>query len=190
MDKQVLEEMVSLNYSQRKIAEELECSQTNIKHWLKKYDLKTNKTVSYKHIKVKEGEKYCPKCDTVKLKTDFYSKHQKGRELQHQCKTCHNNARIEWGRKTKIKMIEYKGGKCEHHLNNFGVELIANEINPCVFDFHHLNKEEKDIDFVNVKYWKWDRIKKELDKCILLCGNCHRIEHNKLDCNSEAAVLS
>ena len=50
-----------------------------------------------------------------------------------------------------------------------------------VFDFHHIDPDEKDI---KVADWmgriKWATLKKELDKCILLCSNCHRIHHAEL----------
>ena len=40
MEKMKLEELINKGYSQRQIAEELECSQGNIKYWLKKYEIK------------------------------------------------------------------------------------------------------------------------------------------------------
>ena len=45
-------------------------------------------------------------------------------------------------------------------------------------EFHHLDPKEKDFSIsTNIK--SLDLIKKELDKCILLCANCHREEHFK-----------
>lgn len=47
-------------------------------------------------------------------------------------------------------------------------------------DFHHLNPNEKDFNISdrNLPTSDWPRIKNELDKCILVCANCHREIHN------------
>jgi len=69
-------------------------------------------------------------------------------------------------RKIKAMAIEYKGGKCQtcgYHKCNGALEL------------HHLNTEEKSFGIGDKGYTRsWDKIKAELDKCILLCANCHR----------------
>jgi hypothetical protein len=46
-----------------------------------------------------------------------------------------------------------------------------------VFDFHHRDPNEKDYDWNKLKKRSWDNITNELDKCDLLCSNCHRIRH-------------
>ena len=40
-------------------------------------------------------------------------------------------------------------------------------------EFHHVNG--KDFSIGNIANRKWEVIKKELDKCELLCSNCHRL---------------
>lgn len=67
--------------------------------------------------------------------------------------------------------IEYKGEKCEICGYNRCKEAL---------DFHHLIPEEKEfkISDRNLPTSDWPRIKKELDKCILVCANCHREIHN------------
>lgn len=70
----------------------------------------------------------------------------------------------------KQKAIEYLGGKCAHCGNKFP---------PAAYDFHHTNPSEKEGSLSKILWYSWDRIQIELDKCILLCANCHRIEHNK-----------
>ena len=67
--------------------------------------------------------------------------------------------------------IEYKGGKCEKCGYDKCIEAL---------DFHHTDSTPKDfaISDRNLKL-DWEDIKKELDKCKLLCSNCHREEHNK-----------
>lgn len=72
----------------------------------------------------------------------------------------------------KERAVLYKGGAC----------LICG-YNRCVsaLDFHHLNPNEKDFGISNMYTKNWESIKLELDKCVLLCANCHReIESNYL----------
>ena len=72
-------------------------------------------------------------------------------------------------RKLKDMAIKYKGGKCE--------KCGYNKCNGAL-DFHHLNPLEKDFSISSTGTTKsFERIKKELDKCILVCANCHREIH-------------
>lgn len=71
----------------------------------------------------------------------------------------------------KVKSVEYLGGSCKH------CGLVSERL--CVYDFHHIDMNEKEADPGSLLHYSWERIKKELDKCILLCANCHRIEHEK-----------
>lgn len=73
-------------------------------------------------------------------------------------------------RQRKIKAIEYLGGVC----NNCGLSW-----HPAVFEFHHKDPETKDRDPSKMLQLSWARVVAELDKCVLLCANCHRLEHNK-----------
>lgn len=73
-------------------------------------------------------------------------------------------------RRIKLKAIEYKGGKCR----SCGYDKSASALT-----FHHRDPNNKDFS-ISGKIWKWDRIRPELDKCDLLCSNCHHEEHEKL----------
>lgn len=44
--------------------------------------------------------------------------------------------------------------------------------------FHHLDPNEKDFSLSKTgRTYVWDDVKKELDKCICLCANCHAEVH-------------
>ena len=96
----------------------------------------------------------------------WYSK-QENREKVSQ--TTRNNRR-----ENKKKAIAYKGGRCEHCKRTFSC--------PQVYDFHHEDPTQKAIPISSLTHLaEWDPSKcKEIDKCILLCANCHRIEHERL----------
>jgi endogenous inhibitor of DNA gyrase (YacG/DUF329 family) len=77
----------------------------------------------------------------------------------------------ELRRKLKLKCLEYKGGKC----SNCGYSKCVNSLS-----FHHLNPDEKDFEISKFKTKVFNNLKPELDKCILLCFNCHAEEHERL----------
>ena len=51
--------------------------------------------------------------------------------------------------------------------------------NKCIqaLEFHHLNPEEKDFSFGSNTNRSWADTRNELQKCILVCANCHREIH-------------
>lgn len=65
--------------------------------------------------------------------------------------------------------LEYKGNKCER----CGYSKCSQAL-----DFHHKNPNEKDFSLSDRDIiLNWSEIKQEIDKCELLCANCHREEH-------------
>lgn len=65
--------------------------------------------------------------------------------------------------------LEYKGKKC----CICGYDKCTEAL-----DFHHINPEEKDFILSDRNLiLDWNEIKKELDKCVLVCSNCHREIH-------------
>lgn len=72
-------------------------------------------------------------------------------------------------RKVKQMALEYKGEKC-----------VKCGYDKCIdaLEFHHIDDKTKDFGIGSKGYTRsWESIKNELDKCILLCANCHREEH-------------
>lgn len=81
----------------------------------------------------------------------------------------------EYNKKSKLRnlsakkaAIEYKGGACEDCRGIFPES---------VYDFHHTDPTKKDISPADALKRTFAKAKEELDKCILLCANCHRIRH-------------
>ena len=67
----------------------------------------------------------------------------------------------------KAFYIAQKGGKCQK----------CGQVYPlCVYEFHHIdpNTKEHNINFINMSD---EQLQYEINKCILLCSNCHNIEH-------------
>jgi predicted HNH restriction endonuclease len=72
-------------------------------------------------------------------------------------------------KKIRLKAIEHLGGKCMR----CGYSKC-----PEALDFHHKNPTEKDFNVSKKGHCRsWERVKKEIEKCSLLCANCHREIH-------------
>jgi hypothetical protein len=77
---------------------------------------------------------------------------------------------INFRRRVKSKLVEYKGGCCEKCGYNKSEQVLQ---------FHHTNPNEKDFT-ISGKSYSFERLKKEVDKCILVCANCHIEIHEKI----------
>jgi 5-methylcytosine-specific restriction endonuclease McrA len=83
-------------------------------------------------------------------------------------------------RKVREKAISYKGGQCQACGYSNCLEAL---------EFHHLESTGKDFGISDRGYTRsWKRILQELDKCVLLCANCHREVHSGLQLPREIVV--
>lgn len=74
-------------------------------------------------------------------------------------------------RRKKMEAAKYLGDACHVCKQKFPYY---------VYDFHHKDPTRKSMSAgYAFRRYSWERIKAELDDCMLLCANCHRIEHNK-----------
>lgn len=56
---------------------------------------------------------------------------------------------------------------------------VCGEMAPECFNFHHKDKNKKSFNIGNTVKWTSIKVlKKELEKCIVLCANCHRKLHS------------
>lgn len=74
-------------------------------------------------------------------------------------------------RKMKKYLISLLGGKCK----KCGYDRCISAL-----EFHHKNPLEKDFALSGSKINSRKKMETEVKKCILLCANCHREEHERL----------
>tara|TARA_R110002110_G_scaffold66276_13_gene181769 strand:+ start:1074 stop:1487 length:414 start_codon:yes stop_codon:yes gene_type:complete len=111
--------------------------------------------------------KLCNICKTSKPVNQFYTKDSK--YLRYICKQCHSKDGVNRRKNYKEKAIAYKGGccsKCSYNTSNRALE------------FHHMDPSKKDFTFSkSLRSFKSSIT--EIDKCVLLCSNCHRETHEE-----------
>lgn len=132
------------------------------------------------------SRKYCLTCspfslhNTKKLNniisTSYCIKHKCQKQIKRYdrpngyiCGKC-NSEKVQKRRdKVKQMALEYKGGKCQICSYNKCAAALT---------FHHLDPSQKDFGISDKGYTRaWEKVKAELDKCILLCQNCHAEVH-------------
>jgi transcription elongation factor Elf1 len=101
----------------------------------------------------------------------------------------------DWTRRNSVKRQEHnrrnkqKIQRWYRELKNILSCIVCDEDENVCLDFHHLDPSGKDFnipDLVNQGYGI-EKIKTEVDKCVILCANCHRKVHAGLiDLDREA----
>ena len=113
--------------------------------------------------------KICSKCGVEKPITDYHKNgfdNKGNQKYRGYCKTCANKREMEryWDKRAFVDAQRTQCIKC-------------GETRSYVLDFHHKNETEKSFTIGAMKRGNKDIIQKELDKCVVLCANCHRELH-------------
>jgi hypothetical protein len=167
MDKNELELYIEKSYTYKQLSDHFLVSQSTIRHWMKKYGLKT-KNNRYNNAG-KRSALVCKMCNDS-TPDNFYKRGVD--EHYHLCKSCfkktHGAKRLARSRRVKAEWVAYKGGAC--------VKCGYNRCSAAL-EFHHLDPNQKDPNWNSIRHLELEVIKTELDKCQLLCSNCHRELH-------------
>lgn len=117
-----------------------------------------------------EERKKCGSCGETKSMSDFYNRRGKRKkEKGSYCKMCECGRNKKRLARFKRLCLEYKGGKCVR----CGYDKCSGAL-----VFHHRDPSEKGFYISGKSLCKlYDAVKKELDKCDLLCANCHAEVH-------------
>lgn len=122
--------------------------------------------------KTNRKSKICSKCKLNKPLSLFWKRNRGfgDHDVRSTCKPCSNILVQTLRYKLKQDCVTYKGGKCERCGYCKCVSAL---------DFHHKDPSKKGFQISDVKKTNLNGIiKRELDKCVLLCANCHREEHS------------
>jgi hypothetical protein len=120
-------------------------------------------------------DRQCKGCGLTQDVTLFAAAGNKNGVLyyRHKCVQCYSKQKGKERRSWRVQFTENKKLlKCEH-CNNSDYRVL---------EFHHLNPDEKEYDIGRMvtKKFSVQRIENEMKKCIVLCANCHKIEHYRL----------
>ena len=95
--------------------------------------------------------------------------------------------RRKWYRinaKSAVQIVKERKLRIKKWFRDYKKDLKCSrcsETHPAVIDFHHRDKSEKDDDiaYFVANGYSTKSIMKEIDKCEVLCANCHRKLHYK-----------
>lgn len=130
-----------------------------------------------------DGVKICRVCKIEKPYKDYHlHKHCVG-GVTGTCRLCVQEYKRAWyaenrkrrqdkannvNRSRKRMIVDHFGDKCHD---------CGNTYHQCVYEFHHLDPTQKDVNPSRALSWKEEKMWTEINKCIMLCSNCHKIRH-------------
>ena len=91
---------------------------------------------------------------------------------RHKCRDCYRATKKILHKRYRQWVTDYKK---ENKCCKCGVEDHR------VLEFHHLDSKNKEFDIGFAIHGRcgMERIKREMEKCIIICSNCHKILHYK-----------
>ena len=145
---------------------------TTLKKYIQLYNIDishfTGSTNPNKYKETNNSEKViCKQCGKIKdIYLDFYWSN--GKRSRIICKDCVKKNEKE---KYYLKIAELDNLKKQSKCKKCG------ETRFYLFDFHHRNPEEKEFTISKHMTISLDKLYNEIEKCDILCSNCHREWH-------------
>lgn len=135
-------------------------------------------------------KKTCGMCKIEKNVEEFGIKYTKNNNVvyQWQCKSCQSeyrknhyqqnrkkyiNKARKWGSNRRLEVYEYLYSYFQLHPC-----IDCGETNPIILEFDHLDKKKKtdNVSFLICNGNSLSTLKKEIEKCVVRCSNCHKIK--------------
>jgi len=120
--------------------------------------------------------KICTACKKLKPLTEF---HKNGTTVagtpkyKSNCKSCISS-------KNRQNRVDLRN-TIEQVLGQYGLKLECSSCgykrNKAALCFHHLDPSEKELTFAGLVKFSKEELDAEIDKCVILCHNCHMEEH-------------
>ena len=166
-------ELFKEGYSYNEIAEKLRCSKGTISFHcskLRENKFSEHRLREYQHY-YDEGNSLNKVSSKFNISRQSLGKYLIQRKINKESKNLNKlKTNSNYRLKVKTLAVQYKGGKCEL----CGYNKITSAL-----EFHHINPKEKDYS-ISGGTKSFENIKKELDKCMLVCSNCHKEIHSNL----------
>lgn len=172
MNQNELTEMVSSGLSIAQISEKTNKSKGSIRFWLDKFNLKTaGRAGSPKFTPAPSGFKNCTDCKQCKPVSEFSIRKDRPGKPFSKCKKCIAKDAYNKSKRIRKTLVQSMGGTCSRCNGKFHYSQ---------YEFHHVEPEHKDFTISNRKFAALGTILKELEKCVLVCSNCHTTIHKEL----------
>lgn len=85
-------------------------------------------------------------------------------------------------RERRLAQIKHRKNEMKKYVHNLKLQhscKYCGENHPAALDFHHRDPEQKELSINDVikAGWSFDRLVAEIEKCDIICANCHRKLH-------------
>jgi transposase-like protein len=166
IERERLEELVERGMTIAEIAVEVDRRKATVRHWLRRYGMKTRNGVGTRRPGVASAAREAGlllalmRCERHG-ETEFVIE---GRGY-YRCKQCRTDSVVRHRRKIKAMLVREAGGCCV---------VCGYSRHPQALQFHHLEPERKRLALSaqGVSY-SLDLLRAEAQKCVLLCATCH-----------------
>jgi transposase len=163
VDRQQLQELIDDGLSTREIGARVGLSPTTVRYWLRKHGLATSQTdrrqmaSRARAIGVRRVRMLC--------RRHGFTMHRLRPDDSPACLRCRSESVARRRRRIKETLVDEAGGSCR---------LCGYSRSPAALVFHHVDRSLKSFGLAEGgRTRSLDRARKESEKCLLLCANCH-----------------
>lgn len=134
-------------------------------------------------------QRVCSKCGDPKAAIDFFVRDRRTGRRHTQCKGCYKVQRgttqqqhYQQNREAYITRAKKRNTAARQELYKQVLDYLrahpcpCGEHDPAVLEFHHRDPEDKEATVSSMlrNMRSWSRILVEVEKCDVLCANCHK----------------
>lgn len=129
----------------------------------------------------------CTKCKTEKEATEFHKRSSRPNGLKSWCKVCantHETSKSPEAKKIRFNQIKVNEKvrrlelfeKLKAYTEEKGGCKTCGELDYVVLEFDHRDRSDKSFTISSAvgRVITWNKLLIELEKCDILCANCHR----------------